>query len=411
MDIGSVVQLEISDIAFGGDGVARDAEGRVVFVPFTALGDVADIEIVEVHSRFARGRLREVVEPGEGRVEPRCPHYGRCGGCCYQHLDYEHEVSAKVRQLHDVLERVGRLENVPPPEPVVPSPEPFGYRNKLRVEPIVSADAGDGPPEVAYGFCELDNETFFALDSCPLAASALNDVLPKAQRSDWARKNAARPHPGPLTLRLAADGRTAFYFNRAPRRVPWLREQLCGGEVGVPLGSFWQVNGAVGERLTSTVADWCCEAPSDVFIDAYAGVGPFSLAVGNRIPRHVLVERDKEALDAAEYNHRQWGIKDVLLQAGTTEKLIPKGLRSLRHKGAEAIVVLDPPRHGCADRVIASLARSKVPRIVYVSCNVSTLARDLKRLCKETDFAVQRIAFFDMFPQTAHFEVAAWVTR
>ena len=411
MEIGSTVQLEITDIAFGGDGVARDDDGRVVFVPFTAVGDVADIDIVEVHSRFTRGRLRTIVEPGPGRVEPRCPHYGRCGGCRYQHLDDDTEIAAKVHQLHEVLERVGGFDSLPEPDPIVRSPESFGYRNKLRVEPIISPADADVTANLEYGFCELDNETFFALDSCPLAAPALNDLLPKAQRTQWARKNAARPYPGPLTLRVAADGRTELYFNRAPRRIPWLREELRGQEVSVPLGGFWQINTAVAQQLAETVAEWCCETPSKVLIDAYAGVGLFSLAVGDRVSRHMLIEQDRDALTAAEYNHRSRGIENVELLGGTAEKLLPKALRELRRKGAEACVVLDPPRSGCASRLIDALTRSAVSRIAYVSCNVGTLARDLKKLCKGTGFTVARLAFFDMFPQTAHFELAAFVTR
>jgi 23S rRNA (uracil1939-C5)-methyltransferase len=294
----------------------------------------------------------------------------------------------------------------------VQSPAPFGYRNKLRVEPIRGSHDAQDPHGLQYGFCELDNKTFFPLDTCPLAAPALNALLPKAQRTDWARQNARRPQPRPLTLRETADGSTHLYFGHAPRNIPWLRETLRGREVSVPLGGFWQVNQPVGQDLANTVAAWFAAAPTPVLLDVFAGVGAMSLAVGVGPERRVLFERDESMLSAAAYNHEQWELQPCDCLAGAAEDALPAALKKVGPVGqAEATVILDPPRSGCAARVIKSLARSLVPQIVYASCNVSTLARDLDVLCHSGNFALTRLAFFDMFPRTAHFETLALLTR
>jgi len=411
MEPGQRLRLTIRDVGFGGDGVGRSVEGQVVFVPFSAAGDEAEVEIVSVHRHFVRAEIREILTPGPGRAASACPHYGRCGGCRYQHLTHETELGVKVAQLQAVLQRIGQATALPEVDPIVRSPQPCGYRNKLRVEPTGPAfDTGKGLA-LEYGFCELDNKTFFPLDACPLAAPQLNELLPKAQRTAWARKNAARKQPGALTLRLAADGVTRLYFARAPRRVTWLHESLLDRAVSVPLGAFWQVNTAVAARLAETVATWFAEAPTPVLVDAYAGVGTFSLAVGEGAASRTLIERDEQAMHAASHNHRQWGLPGCECLGGDVGKLLPGVLKRTHDRGAPATVILDPPRSGCAPTVLRGLAESPASRAIYVSCNAATLARDLKALSAEGGFRISRLAFFDMFPRTAHFESAVLLQR
>ena len=412
MEIGQVVELTIFDLAFGGDGVGRTAEGQVIFVPFAAVGDELQVQIVSVQSHFARAEIQEIVKPGPGRVEPVCPHFGRCGGCRYQHLDYDTQVATKVAQLKAVLQRIGGFDELPEANPVVRSPQPLGYRNKLRVEPVGPVVDTGKTKLLEYGFCELDNKTFFVLDSCPLAAAPLNELLPKAQHTAWAHKNVGLEQPRPLTLRLAADNSTHFYFGYAPKKIPWLHETLCQREVSVPLDSFWQVNPGVAEAMVDTVVSWFAEYPTPMVIDAYAGVGSFSLALGEKAKSRKLIESDEQAWQAAEFNHLQWGLdQDCELLCGRTERVLPVTLSKLRRRASEATVIVDPPRAGCADKVVQALLRSSVRQVVYVSCNVATLARDLKKLCGPNGFGLSKLAFFDMFPQTAHFESVVLLQR
>ena len=410
LEPGRVLRLTITDIALGGDGVARTPEGAVVFVPFAARGDVADVRITSAQRSFLRGEIDTLIEPGEGRTEPPCPHYGTCGGCVYQHLEYEQELGIKVSQLRETLARIGRLEAVPEPDPVVASPRLYGYRNKLRLEPIAEPlEKRDREnPHVEYGYCARDNTTFFPVDRCPLGADPLNELVPKVGRTAWGRRNARRPQPFPVTLRLTRAGETHFYFGRAPEKIPWLRESIAGNELSVPLGAFWQVNNEVADALASTVAAWYRQAPTRVLIDAYSGVGTFSVAVGDAAQYRVLIESDAQALAAARYNHE---IRDGLkcrCVAERVERALPGALRTVHT--AEATVILDPPRGGCGNKVVRTLCRLKPARILYVSCHAGTMARDLKSLVGEGGFRLERLALFDMFPRTAHFETLALLT-
>ena len=402
------LDLTIQDVGFGGDGVGRTPEGQAVFVPFTMTGERVRVRVEANQGRFARAVLEEVLESSPQRTAPACPHFGRCGGCAYQHLEYPAEVACKRAQLTELLGRLGGLEAVPELEAVVPSERDCGYRNKLRVEPIVSRDAND-EQAVAYGYYERDNTTVFALDACPLAATPLNHFLTRAPSTPEGRRNAGRDKPMPLTLRLTAEGSTGFYFGRAPKRVPWLHESLLGRPVSVPLGSFWQVNPGVAEALVQRVSSWFAAAPTRTLIDAYSGVGTFSLAIGPAAHTRFLIESDEQALQAAQYNHAQWDGLECRCRLGRTEAVLPRLLADANRK--RTTVLLDPPRQGCGEGVIRSLCEFAVGQVLYVSCNPATLARDLGRLVRDGGYVLRRLALFDMFPRTAHFETAVLLDR
>ncbi len=406
-DHGQTVELTITDLSFGGAGVGRSPDGEVVFVPFTAAGDRVAVRITESHRRFARGEVLAMVEAGPGRTRPECPHFGRCGGCSYQHLDYDTEIRAKQGQLESVLKRIGGLKDLPELPPPVRSPQVYGYRNKITLEPIV-ADRRPTDEHLDYGYCETDNRRFFPVEACPLARDVLNAMIQKIPRTKWGRKNAQRPRPHPMTLRVSHDGRTYGYFGRAPARIPWLKEELLEREISVPLGAFWQINGGVADALFGTVRLWAREHCTRWLVDAYAGVGTFSLAAGDGFARRILIEEDRQALQAAEYNHSQSALRAHCV-AGRTESVLGSVARRLNP--AETTVILDPPRSGCADGAIAALRGMRPVRILYVSCNAATLARDLKTILAGDMYGVDRIALFDMFPRTAHFETAALLTR
>lgn len=400
--VGQCVTLTISAIAFGGDGVARTEEGPVVFVPFTAVGDVIVAEITEQRRNFYRAELRELVEAGAGREEPRCPHFGNCGGCAYQHLDYATELAAKRRQFIDTLSRLGHFTDFPTPSPTVAAPQAYGYRNKMRLEPIRRL-SNSGQTYVNYGYCQRDNQSYLIVKACPLAQDCLNELLPKAIGSAWGRQNAKRPKPYPLTLRVTSNGESQFYYGRAPTNIPWLREELAGEEFSVPLGSFWQVNPPVAEELLRCVADWTKDSPARCLIDAYSGVGTFSIAMDDRFQYRVLIESDEQAIAAAARNHELRQLK-CRFQTGNTESQLPTVLAHVKTR--ETLLILDPPRGGCQPKVMDTLRKFPVAEIVYVSCNPATLARDLRLLCQDGLYAPVKSALFDMFPRTAHFESA-----
>ena len=400
--VGQRVTLSISAIAFGGDGVARTDEGPVVFVPFTAIGDAIAADITEQRRNFYRAELREIIQAGAGRTEPRCPHFGVCGGCAYQHLDYETELAAKRQQFIDTIARLGHFADFPAPAPAVAAPQPYGYRNKIRLESIRKV-SNRGQAFVSYGYCQRDNQSYLIIKECPLAQDCLNELIPKAVNSDWGRQNAKRPKPYPLTLRVTSSGESHFFYGRPPVNIPWLREQLAGEEFSVPLASFWQVNPPVAEELLRTVADWTKDSASRCLIDAYSGVGTFSIAMGSRFQYRVLIESDDQAIAAAARNHEVRQLK-CRFQTGSTESQLPAALAHINAR--ETLLVLDPPRTGCQPKVMDTLRKFPVAEIVYVSCNPATLARDLRLLCQDGLYVPVKSAIFDMFPRTAHFESA-----
>ena len=404
----TLVELTLADVAFGGDAIGRRPDGKAVFVPFAMAGERVRVRIESDQPRLARGTLVDIIEANPRRGAAPCPYYTSCGGCVYQHMEYGAELDCKQRQLVELLHRVGGLDSLPEAEPAYASPSEYGYRNKLRVEPL-TVRAGPGDERVGYGYCRRDNVTFFELASCPLAAAPLNDLLPRLPLTREGRRNATRPRPAPLTLRLTREGGTSFFFGRAPRRVPWLHERLLDRPVSVPLGSFWQVNAAVADALVRRVAEWFAASPTRTLVDAYSGVGTFSLAIGKNAQARFLIESDDQALQAAEHNHAQWDGLECRCRRGTTEAVLPRLLADANLK--RTTVLLDPPRQGCGPSVLKALCDFPVGQVLYISCNAATLARDLKRLVQAGGYRVSRLALFDMFPRTAHFETAVCLDR
>ncbi len=402
-------EVRIVDIAFGGEGVGRTDAGKTVFVPDAAIGDVLRVRLLSQHGRYARGEIAEIRSAGPGRQAPVCRYFGRCGGCAYQHLTYEQEWRAKQRQLIELLKRIGRMPGAPGVDTAVPAPTVCGYRNKLRLHPLRSADSGGARADrLEYGYYARDNTTLFPVHECALARPELQDLLSNLPDSVvHPRKRGARPKP--LTLRAAADGSVAWYTGKPPADAPDLPELLFGKTVFVPLGSFWQVYPEMADKLFHTVSEWFSEAPTRNLIDAYSGVGAFSLAIGEAARRAFLIERDRRAFHAARRNYRDWFGRAPDGRVGPVETLLPALLAATNRR--RTTVLLDPPRSGCSPAVLQALAAKPPRRIIYVSCNAATLARDLRGLLEGAGYAVQRLGLFDMFPRTPHFETVAVLGR
>jgi tRNA/tmRNA/rRNA uracil-C5-methylase (TrmA/RlmC/RlmD family) len=272
-----------------------------------------------------------------------------------------------------------------------------------------------------YGFYGLDNKTLIPVTDCPLTRPELIRILAEATRSPAAKANAKLAEPLPLTLRLPAVGEPCAYFDRGPRDEETgplpdqpeaeLTELLCGQPVQVPLRSFWQINPEVADELARTLRAWFAESATPVVVDAYAGVGVFSLVLAGSGAQPIVIEADAAAVEVAARNLTAWGVANAELLTGQTELLLAPVLDKLAAAGQEATVILDPPRTGCADAVVHALRNTPVRQILYVSCNAATLARDVKALAADQCYSLTRLALFDMFPQTMHFETLALLTR
>ncbi len=449
------MHLTITDLALGGDGVGRLADGRTLFVPFTIPGEEVEAEIVSTHKRFARARLAAVVKPSPDRTAPHCPFFGRCGGCQYQHMTYSAQLAAKKNQLRETLARLGGFRDSLPEIAVVKSPREFGYRNKIRLEPLSSKEAAaDETPQ--YGFHATDNETLLPVASCPIAMDSLNRLLAEAnrQRDIGAASAPVRESPCPsmnvhplsrqrqssptpqLTLRQPAAGDAVAFTGRPPNGAEPLVERVLGRDVLVAQDGFWQVNPGVGAELIRLVAEWAAEAPADHLVDAYGGVGVFGLAAGASCKRMTVIELDADAVRLARANFAAWGLGNAAFIAQPTERALPRLLAgnavassesrvpcsspentqhatgNTKRPAAAPDVILDPPRGGCDDTVLDALAKHPPRRLLYVSCNPATLARDLRTLTQDgAPFRLERLTLLDMFPQTAHFETMAVLAR
>ncbi|HEY1770910.1 MAG TPA: TRAM domain-containing protein [Chthoniobacterales bacterium] len=343
------IELRITDIAFGGKGVGR-AEGKAIFVPFTIEEEMLTAEIVREKKSFAEAEIVRLTEPSPQRVTPPCPYFGRCGGCAYQHMRYEHQLHWKERQVAQALRRIGKFSD-PPLQPIVPSPLEYSYRNRITVH------ADDG----VVGFFRRDAHRLIDVERCPIAAPEVNKAL--------AALRERHPHDGHYTLRAHSGPRV-----------------------------FSQTNDAVAEKLANEI-EIAISPGQTLLIDAYCGAGFFAKRLSGKFQNVVGLDWDIHAIAAAQKN------------ATATETYLSGDLAvHLASQLAQTdlnltTVIVDPPATGLSAEVRAALRDRPAATLLYVSCNPPTLARDLAEL--RDVFALRSVTPFDMFPQTAEIEALA----
>ncbi len=354
MKSGRSIEVEITDVAFGGKGVGR-VDGRVCFVPFTAPGDRVSARVRREKKQFMEADLERVLSPAAERVEPRCEYFGRCGGCAYQHLSYARQLELKASQVEQTLRRVGRLEQVPM-RPMVASPKEYGYRNRIRVH-VAGGVAG---------FYEAGSNRLVDVGQCPIARPEVNTGLRRL-------RSAGLP-----------DG---DYALRAP-----------GG--GGPF--FEQTNEAVAREMVEAVGRMV-RVGQELLVDAFCGSGLFAKHLASQFARVAGIEQNTLAVESARRG------------AGPTESYICGDVEV--HLGdvlswadpARTTVIADPPATGLSARVTELITGVGPAEVVYVSCNPATLARDLGLLAGR--YRLESVTPFDMFPQTAEIEVVAHLVR
>lgn len=375
---GQRLELDITDIAFGGDGIGR-AAGFVVFVPFVIAGERVEVEILDVKRRYATADLVRVITPSPQRVAPRCPYYARCAGCQYQHIEYAEQLALKQKQIRDIFQRIGGIKE-PPIESVVASPRHYHYRNKIVVH-------GPGAP----GFWTTRGRSILPVQSCPIAREEVSARL--------AGPLAVDKH---LTIRSNAAGQV-WTFAEPPDEI--IEETILGQTLRVPVGSFFQVNREVIELALQHAQQIFAASGCTTLVDAYCGIGLFALFLGGRI---YGIEEDAKAIAVANQNAAALGLPRYDFYPGKTERLLFYTLRQC--KLDETCLILDPPRSGCGKPVLKTLRELKPRQIIYISCAPPMLARDVKELLKH-GYRLERVTPFDMFPQTAHCEAVAALRR
>jgi 23S rRNA (uracil1939-C5)-methyltransferase len=409
--------VRIDSIAAGGEGVGRLPDGRVAFVHRTAPGDLAEIAVTERRDRWARGRLLRVVEPGPERREAPCPFYARCGGCTLEHLAYDAQLRAKARIVADALTRIGGIA-IDPPE-VAPSPSEFRYRNRVS---FALRRAEHGRVEAGFHALGAPDEIVDLGGACLLPEEPVARVW-DALRAAWG-PDAGRLPSGErlrLTLRASAQGEVSLlveggYSPGRPRElidaVPGLvsiwhqrrdaAAELIAGAPGLPEtwgdetvelsgSAFLQVNRGAAALLEAHVMELAGDVAGVRVVDAYCGVGFHARRFARAGAAVVGIELDPQAVDEA-IRAAPEGARFV---QGPVEALIRAELPA-------ELVVLNPPRAGVHAEVADALVAAPAERIIYVSCNPATLARDLKRM--SGTYRLESVRAFDLFPQTAHVE-------
>jgi 23S rRNA (uracil1939-C5)-methyltransferase len=410
------IELELEEVAHGGEMIGR-IDGQVVFVPYGLPGEVARARVVGAKRDFAKGELVEVLRPAPGRTVPRCPYFGSCGGCSWQHADYALQLELKRGVLIDQLSRIGRMEDA---EELVRAPigmvDPWEYRNHVRF--TLGRKWGD------VGYTYRESHRILRVDHCDISHPAINEVLSVIQR----RCAGLRAHQ--IAVRYGSNTGDLLVSPSLPM-VPELEtgqasltEQVLDRTFTVSPAAFFQVNTrretrplpeqiaapwieqrngmySIADLLALLVLDRLEAAPEDTVLDAYCGVGTFAALIAPRVGEVIGIDEAKAAIKNAAQNTSD--LDNVRFIAARTEA----ALREI--DGPIDAVVLDPARVGCAPDVIAALLERHPRRIVYVSCDPATLARDL-RLLRDGGYNIDSIEPIDMFPQTYHIESVTTLT-
>jgi 23S rRNA (uracil1939-C5)-methyltransferase len=420
------LRLKIDALAYGPYGIGRH-EGRAVFVPRTVPGDEADVRIVEEKSNYAIGELLAVVTPSADRQEPPCPYVGACGGCPWQILRYEAQLAAKTKSVEDALKRIGKISGYEL-LPILASPQEYRYRRRIRLH------AG---AENKLGFHRAFSHELIEIDSCLIATENADRRLQAAR--EWAARLKSKIVEveiveGDLAARVVLTGKIdgdiareddaacarfleshleiqgMVLFGRGSRRS-WGEEKVfldCvdGLKMEVDAEIFIQVNRDGNRRLARELLEWGEFGAEDRVLELYSGAGNFTLPVARRAQAIVAVEGDRRAVENGKKNSAANGLKNVRW----IDAHVPQAAGRLRAAGEKfSKIILNPPRSG-AKSLEDDLAALEAEKILYVSCNPATLARDLAALAKK-GYQTRRVRPVDLFPHTFHVETLAELVR
>ena len=439
---GQDVELRVDSLAYGGNGVAR-LNGFVVFVRRGLPGDTVRARVTKVKRGFAEAVAEEVVAPSPLRVDAPCVHYPACGGCRFQDLAYEEQIAQKEAQVRDALVRLGGFAE-PPLEPILPAASRFHYRNKLEYSFTTGADgvelgfhrAGRWDEVLDVQRCWLTTELGNAIRNAvkEWAREERLDAYDQATQSGYLRHlvvREARNTRQALVQLVTAPGERfdSGYFVDVLRRFPEVRsvhwavndtpaevtnlptrllwgeeaieEALCGLRFRVRPGAFLQTNTEMAEQLYGIVREYAELTDAETVYDLYCGIGTIGLSLARAALTVWGIDVSEESVACAIENAELNGIGNAAFFAGN----VGQALEELRERaGPPDVVVVDPPRAGLAGKALRRTGRLQAARIVYVSCNPTTLASDLSSLRDDFGYELRRIRPVDMFPHTPHVE-------
>ncbi|TMG07667.1 MAG: 23S rRNA (uracil(1939)-C(5))-methyltransferase RlmD [Chloroflexi bacterium] len=384
------VTVQLDDIAFEGGALAHDGP-RIVFAEYGIPGETVSVELLRSRAGVAMGRVVEVLKSSPDRVDAPCPYFGACGGCQWQHITYPRQLTFKEHIVREQLRRIGRFIN-PPVSPAVAAENPWGYRNHLR---FTAKRRGE------VGFVQRGSHRFLRVDHCLIADDHVNDALPGLQGKCGGmhqltfrvgvNTDEVLVHPDLKAIEPSIESGQRFYH-----------EEILGRRFRISGASFFQTNTAQTERLVGLVRDCLDLGENETLVDAYAGVGTFAVILAPLVHRVVAIEESAAAVDDAMVNIA--GMPNIQYYKGKVEELLPQ------ISEPADVLILDPPRQGCDAKALEAVIQMAPNRIAYVSCDPSTLARDL-RILVDGGFELREVTPVDMFPQTYHIECVATLRR
>ncbi|NEQ33890.1 MAG: 23S rRNA (uracil(1939)-C(5))-methyltransferase RlmD [Leptolyngbya sp. SIO4C5] len=448
---GAVLDLEITGLNSTGEGVGR-WQDRVVFVPDTVPGDRIQTRLLRIKPTYGWGKLLQVETASPERIKPACIVADKCGGCQWQTVAYTEQLAAKQQQVADALSRIGGFESVRI-DPILPS-APLAYRNKATY-PLGLSET----QQVQAGYYRKGTHKLINLNRCPVQDDRLDPFLAEIKQDiaeqgwpiyDETTYRGALRHlslrigrrTGQVLLTLVStrpqlpqlEVMAADWLERYPNLVgvtlnhntkqtnaifggttycvagqPYIEEQFAGIQLRIGPTDFFQVNTEQAEKLLAEISAELNLQGHERVVDAYCGIGTLTLPLAEQAKHCLGLEVSKDSVQQAQTNAAINGLSNADFQVGAVEELLPQVSESL---GASPdVVVLDPPRKGCTAAVLQALQELAPARIVYMSCNPATLARDLKTLCQQGGYHLVRVQPADFFPQTAHVECVAFLIR
>ncbi len=395
------VDLTVESLSNLGVGIAKvdipasQEEGEtettkwVVFIPFALPGEKIVARIFRNDNNCSQGDLLKIVKPSPHRIDPKCPLFGECGGCQYQHVNYPTQLEWKTRQVAELLQHMAKIDH--PVLPAIPSPKEWNYRSKLTPH---FQKPKNGKIE-AIGFLRNGRRnSILDVPQCPIAMDEINEAMPELRK--LAHQNAKQYKKGVTMLMRATEGRVETNHRAiATEHVGDLSFNFLAGD-------FFQNNPFILPSFTKYAANQASKCGVKYLVDAYCGSGLFAVSLAANFEQVAGVEVSETAADWARANARQNNIKNVTFKAASAEAIFA----DIDFPADETTVVIDPPRKGCNEEFLNQLFAFSPSRCIYISCNPSTQMRDLKFFI-EASYVLEEVQPFDLFPQTRHLECVA----
>ncbi len=379
--------VEVYSLAFGGDGVGK-INDKVCFIQGAVPGDKVEVEITKDQKTYSKGRVLKIVSPSSDRVNPKCEHYQKCGGCQLQHLSYEKELECKQQQVSDLIKRISGLKDIKL-EKIEASDKDYNYRSTITLHRSKNF----------YGFHSADKH-IIGIKKCEIAENPINIVLPLG-------KNDAKQER--VTVKSDIEGRVWHSYAAGER---FYKDKYNGMELFLSPKSFSQCNRYIASKIADTLNDWIEEedGKDSVLFDLYSGNGFFTFLTKKTFSMKIGIENDRTAINAAKTTMKENNVENIKFFKTDVESDFNDIFK--KHRGKNNIVILDPPRKGASKRLISGLKNNEdIKAIYYISCDPSRLARDIKAMTENNNWKLNRIKPLDMFPKTKHIEVLAEIIR